>query len=77
MKIEMLDEFDVLYGFSFVEAYETMAENNDNTFSNVIVFKFANTKNVAIDVVFVDGEYHIEEPYAVDDNYVPLRKEVK
>ena len=72
--VDYLGEFDILKGFKFWEASETMADGNDGSVANVLIMKFVNDKNVAIDVVFVDGEWSIEEPYAVDDDYRPLKK---
>ena len=73
--MERLDEFDVLRGFTLLEAHEGMAESNDGDVANVLIMKFVNTKKVAIDVVFIDEEWKIEEPYAVDDDYRPLKSE--
>lgn len=71
--MERLDEFDILQNFKFLEAHETMADCSDGTKANVLIMKFVNEKNVAIDVTIIDGEWKIEEPYAVDDEYIPLK----
>ena len=72
--MERLDEFDILHSFKFLEAHETIADCSDGTKATVLIMKFVNDKNVAIDVTVIDGEWRIEEPYAVDDDYRPLKK---
>lgn len=72
--MDRLNEFDILQGFKFFEAHETMADCNDGSVANVIILKFVNEKNVAIEVDFIDGEWHIGEPYAINDDYEPLKK---
>lgn len=71
--IEKLYELDFLYGFKFIEAYETLASDN----ITVSVFKLANDKNVAVDIIFINDEWHLSKPYAVDDEYIPLSKGAK
>lgn len=71
--MERLEEFDILQNFKFLEAHETMADCSDGTKASVLIMKFVNDKNVAIDVTIIDGEWHIEEPYAVTDEYLPLK----
>ena len=68
MNIDKLNDFDVLTGFRFVEAHEQTAECSDGGIANVITLHFENDFHVAVDVDFVDGEPHISELYAVDDN---------
>lgn len=71
--MEHLDEFDVLSGFKFIDAYESETnckETNEKGFATVI--KFANDKHVAIDMILVDGELKLTEPYAVNDDYEPI-----
>lgn len=71
--VDYLGEFDILKGFKFLEASETMADGSDGSVSNVLIMKFVNEKNVAIEVTIIDGEWRIEEPYAVTDDYFPLK----
>lgn len=75
--VDYLDEFNILHGFEFLEAYETMADCSDGTVANVLAMKFVNKKNVAIEVMFIDGDWKIGEPYAVDDECNPLPSEGK
>lgn len=63
---EYLDNFSVLVGFKFYEAYE-------QNFATVM--RFTNERNVEIDVCIVDGEARITEPFAIDNEYLPLEKE--
>lgn len=68
--MEHLEEFDILSGFKFFEAYETEAvckETNEKDFA--MVLRFVNDKHVEIDLTLLDGELHISEPYAVDNDY--------
>lgn len=70
-EITHLDEFSILYGFKLAEVYETLTSEHEA----VIIMKFVNDKNVAIDVDFYSyGELRIREPYAVDDEYLPLKR---
>lgn len=75
--ITYLDEFDILSGFKFIQAYETVAECSDGTTDIVTIMTFANDKNVAIDLTIIDGELKLCEPYAVDDSFEPLNKKSK
>lgn len=68
MTFDKFNEFDVLTGFRFVEAHEQTAECSDGGIANVITLHFENDNHVAVDVDFIDGEPHISEFYAVDDN---------
>ena len=68
-----LEEFRILHGFILIDVYFTEASCSDGTVSDVLIFKFANKKNVCIDVTIIDGEWKIEESYAVDDEYIPLK----
>lgn len=68
MNIDKLNEFDVLTGFRFVEAHEQQAKCSDGGIAAVITLHFGNDNHVAVDVDFIDGESHIREVYAVDDN---------
>lgn len=68
MNIDKLNEFDVLTGFRFVEAHEQTAECSDGRTANVITLHFENDNHVAVDVDFIDGEPHISEFYAVENN---------
>lgn len=63
---EYLDNFNALIGFKFYEAYEQ---------NFVTVMRFTNDRNVEIDVCIVDGEVQITEPFAIDNEYLPLEKE--
>lgn len=74
-EITYLDDFNVLSGFKFLAAYETLAHCSDGTKETVTIMKFVNDKNVAIDVDIICGELRLGEPYAVDDEYLPLKKE--
>lgn len=67
-ELEELEEFNVLIGFRFVEAHEQMASCNDGSMANVITLRFENDNHVAVDVDFIDGEPHIGEFYAVDND---------
>ena len=73
-EISYLDEFNVLNGFKFVQAYETVAKCSDGTEDIATIMTFVNEKNVAIDVVIIEGELKLGEPYAVDDELRPLTK---
>ena len=68
MNIDKLNEFDVLTGFRFVEAHEQIAKCSDGGIAEVITLHFGNDFHVAAVVDFIDGEPHIIELYAVDDN---------
>lgn len=68
MNIDKLNEFDVLAGFRFAEAHEQTAECSDGGTASVITLHFGNDFHVAAVVDFIDGEPHIIELYAVDDN---------
>ena len=69
-----IEEFNILIGFKLVAAKTTEAICSDGTVTDVDILTFANDKNVAVDVVFIDGEIHIDEPYAVDDEYQSKNK---
>lgn len=73
--MEHLEEFDVLSGFKFHEAYETQTtckEDNSNDFATVI--QFVNDKHVAIDMVLLDGELSLTEPYAINEDFETVDK---
>ena len=72
--MERINEFDILRYFKFFEAHETIADFSDGTKAGVLIMKFVNDKNVAIDVTIIEGEWKIEEPYAVDEDFRPLNK---
>ena len=72
--MDILDEFDILQGFKFLEAYEQIVNSDDGSKADVIVMKFYNDKNVAIEITFVDGELQVGEPYAIDDEFNPINK---
>ena len=68
MNIDKLNEFDVSIGFRFAEAHEQTAECSDGGTASVITLHFGNDFHVAAVVDFIDGEPHIIELDAVDDN---------
>ena len=68
MNIDKLNEFDVSIGFRFAEAHEQTAECSTVGTASVITLHFGNDFHVAAVVDFIDGEPHIIELYAVDDN---------
>lgn len=73
--MEHLEEFDVLSGFKFHEAYETKTtckEDNSKDFATVI--QFVNDKHVAIDMVLLDGELSLTEPYAINEDFEAVDK---
>lgn len=72
--MDRIDEFDILQGFKFLEAYEHIAAFDDGSKADVIVMKFYNDKNVAIEITFVDGEWQVGEPYAIDNDFNPINK---
>ena len=51
-----------------VKAHEQTAECSDGGTASVITLHFGNDFHVAAVVDFIDGEPHIIELYAVDDN---------
>lgn len=69
----ILDEFNILKGFKFGMAIETVVECSDGTKDFATIMSFANDKNVAIDLVIIDGELKLGEPYAVDNELRPLK----
>ena len=73
--MERLEEFDCLCGFKLFKAYESNVECSDGTKTYATVLQFANDKHVAVDVVFIDGEYTITEPYAITDDFEPVDKQ--
>lgn len=72
--MEHLEDFNVLAGFKFLEAYEQMANCSDGTKTEVITLRFFNDKHVGIDVDLIDGEFHISEPYAINNDYEAIDK---
>lgn len=70
--MEHLDEFDILSGFKFIEAYEQTANCSNGTKEYVTTLRFANDKNVGVDIDVVGGELHLSEPYAVNEDYEPI-----
>ena len=72
--MDRIDEFNMLQGFKFLEAYEQIAVSDDGSMADVIVMKFYNDKNVAIEITFIDGEWQGGEPYAFDNDFNPINK---
>lgn len=72
-RVETLDEFELLRGFKFLEARESTTKYEDGRCESITAMKFVNEKNVAVDVLFVDGEIMFDGPYAVTDEYEPLK----
>lgn len=73
--MESLEEFDILSGFKFHEAYETQTtckEDNSKDFATVI--RFANDKHVAIDMILFGGELSLTEPYAINEDFEAVDK---
>ena len=78
-KIEHLDEFNFLIGFRIVDVYESEVTEKDEIGRDVCggfatIMKFANDKNVGVDVDIVNGEVKISEPYAITDEGFPVKK---
>lgn len=72
--MDRIDEFNILQGFKFLEAYEQIAISDDGSMADVIVMKFYNDKNVAIEITFIDGEWQVSEPYAIDNEFNSINK---
>lgn len=76
--MEELEEMNILQGFKFYKAEtgcaETSIKGKRGEDVPVIVMMFVNDKNVAIDVAIIDMEVQIGEPYAIDDEFRPLKK---
>lgn len=72
--MDRIDEFNILQGFKFLEAYEQIAVSDDGSMADVIAMKFYNDKNVAIEITFIDGEWQVGEPYAIDNEFNPINK---
>lgn len=71
--IDIIEDFDVLRGFRYHKAYESPVHTKDEngkekleTFATVIEFR--NDYHVGIDVTFIDGDYFIDDPYAVNED---------
>lgn len=71
--MEHLDEFNVLSGFKFREAYRKIETSCIGIKSEVVTIRFCNEKKVGIDVDFVEGEPHISEPYAINEDFEPIK----
>lgn len=71
--MEHLDEFNVLSGFKFLEAYNQIAPCSDGTTAEVTTPRFYNDKKVGIDVDVIDGEIRISEPYAINEDFEPIK----
>ena len=76
-RLEEVTELDILAGFKFLSAHSGYAKSsvNDKPVEDdyVITMTFANDKHVAIDIDIIEMEIHVGEPYAVDDNFEPVR----
>ena len=72
--MDRIDEFNILQGFKFLEACEQIVNSDDGSKADVIVMKFYNDENVAIEITFVDGEWQVSEPYAIDNDFNPINK---
>lgn len=77
--IDIIEDFNVLRGFKFFRAYESPVRTKDKngneqleTFATVIEFR--NDNQVGIDITFIDGEYFIDNPYAVDVDMQRLKE---
>ena len=75
--MKRLEEFDILCGFKLLKVYMTEAKCSDGTTDDVMIMTFVNDKHVAVDVVFIDGEYQVTEPYAVNYDFEPVDKVLK
>lgn len=71
--MEHLDEFDILRGFKFYDAYKTTVENSKRETEFVKVLRFYNERHVMIDIYVIEGEFHIQEPYAINDDFEPIK----
>ena len=72
--MDRIEEFDILQGFKFLEAYEQIVNSDDGSKADVIVMKFYNDKNVAVEITLIDGEWQVGEPYAIDNDFNPINK---
>lgn len=76
--MELLEELDILQNFKFLKAETGWAETSINGKKSddvpLIIMMFVNDKNVAIELSIIDMEVHIGEPYAIDDEFRPLKK---
>lgn len=71
--MEHLDEFDALIGFKFYDAYETEMKNSKGETEFATAIRFYNDRHVMIDVYVIEGEFHIQEPYAVNEDFEPVK----
>ena len=69
-RIEEMTELAPVYGFKLVNATTQLApatiDGEDAGVDVVITLEFLNDNHVKIDVVLIEGEVHVGEPYAVD-----------
>lgn len=70
--LEHLDEFSVLSGFRFLEAYTQMGNCSDGTKVEITTLRFYNDKSVGIDIEIIDGELSLSEPYAINSDFEPV-----
>lgn len=77
--MELLEELGILQNFKFLKAETGWAETSINGVKDrevpVIIMTFVNDKNVAIDISIIEMEVSVGEPYAVDDEFKPLKGE--
>lgn len=78
-EMEYLEELTMLAGFKFYKAERGWAETSINGKKSddvpLIIMTFVNDKNVAVDISIIDMEVTVNEPYAVDDEFKPLKGE--
>lgn len=75
MKTELLEKFSFLVWFRFVDAYSSTAVcKDDNSITDVLIFRFINETNVMVEILFIDNECRIGGFYAVDDDLKPITK---
>lgn len=57
-------DFDALIGFKLVEIEDRKTDSGDE----LIIFTFMNDYHVVIDMIQMDGELSVSEPYAVKED---------
>lgn len=72
-KSERLEEFDFLYGFKLLKVEHEEASGSDDIAADVTIMTFYNENHVAVDVLFIDGEIRITEPYAINNDFEPYK----
>lgn len=72
---ERINTLDMIEGFKFYEAYvSTATDNSTGEESDVYFFKFVNDRHVMVEVMLLEGDFSIEEIYAVDNEFKPIDK---